>query len=92
MTDTTTYDDAAYVLNSNYRQKVITTLRDGPANPKAIAEDHGVDAAHISRAIAELRERDVVDLLVSEDVKKGRYYALTEHGEAVVDEMEALAR
>ena len=90
MTDTTTTDDAAFALNSNYRQKVIDTLRDGPAAPVDIAEDHGIDIAHVSRALGELRERDVVGLLVSEDVKKGRYYSLTDHGEAVHDQMEVL--
>ena len=88
MTDT--IDDAAYVLNSRYRQHVIETLKDGPATPRDVADDHGTDIAHTSRALNEMRERDIVELLVSEDVKKGRYYALTDHGEAVVEDMGVL--
>jgi DNA-binding MarR family transcriptional regulator len=63
------------------------TLQDGPATPSSIAEQTDRDIAHISRALQELRERDTVDLLVSEDVKKGRFYGLTDSGEELVKEL-----
>ena len=45
--------------------------------------------AHISRALQRLRERSLVELLVSEDRKKGRVYGLTERGSAVWETIEA---
>ena len=45
--------------------------------------------AHVSRALQRLRERELVDLLVSDDRKKGRVYGLTDRGRNVWDTIEA---
>ena len=46
----------------------------------------GNSDVHVGR---DLRERSLVELLVSEDRKKGRVYGLTERGSAVWDTIEA---
>ena len=55
----------------------------GPATPSQIAADESVGIAHISRALQGLREKELVDLLVSDDRKKGRVYGLTERGREI---------
>lgn len=79
------YDDVGYVVASTYRQIVMKRLAARPAIPSKIAEDTDVKIAHVSRALQELREKDLVELLVPEDRKKGRIYGLTEKGEGVVE-------
>lgn len=75
------------VIASKYRKQVGKALQDGPKTPSRIADyyNDATDMAHISRALQQLREGGVVDLLVPDDRKKGRIYGLTERGEAVVE-------
>ena len=79
----TDWDEVGYVISSSYRVKVLQRLADSPATPTQIAEDTDCSPPHISRALQNLRERELVDLLVSEDRRKGRVYGVTEKGENV---------
>lgn len=74
------WDKIGYVISSRYRVTVLSHLAEGPATPSAIASKSELSIAHISRALGELRERGLVDLLVSEERKKGRVYGITEEG------------
>lgn len=83
------YDDVSYVVASDYRKRVLADLAGGPSKPSAISERlGGIDIAHVSRSLQELRDRDLVELLVSEDVRKGRIYGLTDAGELTAKEIE----
>lgn len=83
------WDDIGYVISSRYRTLVMSRLADGPATPSKIAEDVDVVTTHISRALQELRDRSLVELLVPENRKKGRVYGLTQEGEEVWKRIEA---
>lgn len=85
------WDDASFVIASQYRVAVLERLASGPAIPSQIAADAEIVLSHISRALTDLRERSLVELLVSEERQKGRVYALTDRGTeivALVEEME----
>jgi len=74
-------DVDAYILNSKYRRHVLVQLADeSAATPTEIAGAAGIRRPHVSRALTELRERDVVDLRVPEYRSTGRYYGLTDAG------------
>jgi len=79
-----TLDDVSYIVASDYRLAVVESLNEGMATPSTICEFHGgreeLAIAHASRALQELKKRNIVDLLVSENRKKGRIYGLTEQG------------
>lgn len=77
------WDTAGYVLSSDYRVDVLRRLSTKPGTPSLISSDTGNRISHVSRALRELRDKDLVQLLVSEDQKKGRVYALTDQGEAL---------
>jgi len=81
------YDELSYIASSANREVAVETLQDGPSTPSTIAEETDRDIAHISRALQELKERGHVELLVSEDVRKGRFYGLTDSGEALASEL-----
>lgn len=82
------YDKMSYVVASDYRMAIFKDLADGSATPSQIAERLPYHISHVSRSLQELRDRDLVELMVSEDVRKGRLYGLTEQGEEVVQEIE----
>jgi DNA-binding MarR family transcriptional regulator len=83
------WDEIGFVISSRYRVAVLKRLADGPATPSQLATDSGLAIAHISRALRGLRDRDLVELLVSEDRKKGRVYGVTEKGEEIWGQIQA---
>lgn len=83
------WDDIGFIISSQYRVAVLRNLGDGPATPSQISDQSGLAISHISRALTNLRERDMIELLVSEDQKKGRVYGITEHGENVWEKIQA---
>lgn len=83
MPDFDQWDEVSYVISSSYRADSLQQLAEGPATPSQIAEETGQSIAHVSRALQELRDNGLVDLLVSEDRKKGRVYGITEAGDGL---------
>jgi len=81
------WDDISFVISSQYRVAVLRQLAAGPATPSRIAGQNDLGIAHVSRAIQNLRERDLVQLLVSEERRKGRVYGATEKGEETWDQI-----
>lgn len=86
---TEVWDEIGFVISSRYRVAVLKRLAEGPATPSQIATDSELSIAHISRSLRRLRDRDLVELLVSEDRKKGRVYGITDHGEQIWDQIQA---
>ena len=83
------WDAISYCISSRYRIVSLARLDEGPATPSQIATDADVGIAHVSRALHELKDRSLVELLVSEDRKKGRVYGLTETGQEVWNTVQA---
>lgn len=82
------WDAVGYARSSKYRTKVLRQLENGPRTPTEIVDSlNHVKIAHVSRALTELRNRDMVELKVSEDVRKGRIYGITDKGKGVVDHL-----
>lgn len=89
MSSSSDWDEISYVISSRYRVAVLRRLASSPATPSRIATEADCSIAHVSRALQELRERSLVELLVSEDRKKGRVYGITEAGQTVWDRIES---
>lgn len=86
MTDT--WDAAGFVASSRYRLAVCEHLSDhGPGLPSGIASATDLAQPHVSRALSELRDRDIVELLVPESQQKGRLYDLTRSGRVALDRL-----
>jgi DNA-binding MarR family transcriptional regulator len=86
----TDWDEVSFVIASRYREGVLGRLAAGPAMPSQIAADTGVDISHVSRAVGELRDRSLVELLVSEEKQKGRVYGITDRGSDIWKTVEDL--
>ena len=80
------WDTVGWVTSSHYRVDVLDRL-ENPKTPSAIAGED-LEISHVSRALGELRDEGLVDLLVDEERKKGRIYARTALGEKMVDVVE----
>jgi len=74
------WDVVGYVISSDHRTVVLRRLADGPATPTQIASDVDLSVTHVSRALRSLRDRDLVELLVPEERRKGRVYGITTEG------------
>lgn len=79
-----TWDQAGYIRGSDYRTATATALEESKKQPSEIAEETGIAISHVSRALKQLRERDLVQVL-NPDAKKGRLYALTDEGRAALE-------
>ncbi|WP_416839606.1 ArsR family transcriptional regulator [Haloferax sp. DFSO52] len=80
MTDT--WDSAGYIASSRYRLTVCEYLSaNGSGLPSRIAVETDLAQPHVSRALSELREQGIVELLVPDSQQKGRLYGLTDLGE-----------
>lgn len=80
----TDYDAVAHVTTSGYRRQVLKALADDVLTPKEIEKETGIHLNHVSRTLGELKEYDLIELVVDEDRKKGRYHEITEKGEEVL--------
>ena len=89
MSEPDPWDDISYVISSRYRIATLRRLSDGPATPSLIADETDLSIAHVSRALQELRDADLVTLLVSENRRKGRVYGITDEGLDVWQTIEA---
>lgn len=78
-----------YVISSRYRVEVLRRLSDSPAPPSTIAEETGCSISHVSRALQDLRDHGLVDLLVPESRKKGRIYGITDAGRDIWGKIES---
>ena len=77
------FDTLAYVVGSRYRKMIVSDLSSGPSNPSKIAEEHDLHVPHVSRALGELEDRDVVS--AHGTGSRTRLYTLTDHGEVVAE-------
>jgi DNA-binding HxlR family transcriptional regulator len=83
------WDAISFVISSDYRTLVLSRLAAGPEIPSQITADahEHVLIEHVSRAVRELRDRELVELRVPNDQEKYRFYGLTEQGKQVWQRM-----
>jgi len=79
--------EISYVKISTYRTKVMKSLDDEVLIPTQIARNSDIRPNHISKVLAELKAHELVEC-INPEVRKGRLYRLTEHGEDVVKNLD----
>lgn len=72
---------------SQYRTKVMKSLDGDVLIPTQIARNSHIRPNHISKVLAELKAHELLEC-INPEVRKGRLYRLTEHGEDVVKNLE----
>lgn len=82
------WNKVSYITASKYRIEVMKQIGDAPKTPKQMEDNSDKPISHLSRAIQELVEEDLVKLLVDENKRKGRIYGFTALGKEVWGEIE----
>jgi len=75
----------AYVAGSSVRSRLLGHLVLGPKTPTELASIENKHVSHVSRALAELKERGLVEQLSTES--RERYYRATTQGMGVYTSM-----
>ena len=73
------WNDVGYIMASKYREEIIKKLSNRNYLPSVLAKEIKKQPAHVSRALKELKDKNLVECL-NEDSKKGKIYTLTEYG------------
>ena len=76
----------AYVGISKIRSNVIKFIGEDLRYPSQIAKELDIRIQHVSTALKELKEKELVEC-INEDVKVGRLYRTTSKGKQVIDMM-----
>lgn len=77
---------ASVVKSSDHRTQLVAALADrGETTPTELADVTGLLIQHVSRSLRRMRDDGIVELTVPESRQKGRTYALTEDGKAIVE-------
>ncbi|MFB6209517.1 MAG: MarR family transcriptional regulator [Candidatus Nanohaloarchaea archaeon] len=81
------WSDVSFVKRSEQRRKALGSLEE-ELMPSEIAKITGMHQSHVSRALNELREKNMVELLNPDD-KHGRLYRRTGKGEKIIEKLES---
>lgn len=74
----------AYVGISKVRSNVLKFLGEDLRYPSQIAKELDIRIQHVSTALKELKEKELVEC-INEDVKVGRLYRTTNKGKQVIN-------
>lgn len=72
------------ITASSYRERVLRVIDDSPNTPSNIADETGIDIAHVSRALDELKDIGCAKLDVPEETVRGRVHSATGKGSQVL--------
>ena len=75
-----------YVISSTYRTNVLKAFDDKPRFPSELAKKAGIKQNHVSNVLKELKNKGLVDI-INPEVRKGRYYVLTDLGREIAKEL-----
>jgi predicted transcriptional regulator len=82
------WNDVGYVIASSYRAKVLRDL-ETPKTPSHLSKNLNINKTHISRALAELEAKELVECLTPK-VKKGKLYVISPRGKRILKETQSI--
>lgn len=82
------WKDVSYVIASKTRKAIVIKLVT-PRTPTFLAKDLSVNLANVSRALAELEDKDVVVCLTPKQ-KVGKIYSLTKKGKDLLGKIQKM--
>lgn len=78
----------AFVIRSSPRKAILNKLNEGVSTPSLISSSLNVNKTHVSRALKELQQKELVECLTQS--RKGRMYGITEKGSSIINEVNRL--
>lgn len=80
-------DTIDFVKRSQYRQRVLTSLDGNVLMPTEIAKRSNIKTNHVSKVLAELKSKELIEI-INPEVRKGRLYRIQPNGKDVLDKLE----
>lgn len=74
----------SYIAASQYRVKIMKSLKDNFKIPKEMSQETGIHDHHVSKVLTELKGKEVIECL-TENNRKGRIYRITPLGEKILE-------
>jgi DNA-binding MarR family transcriptional regulator len=81
------WDDTGFVCASKYRIEILRVLLKHNGTPRKIAEDTKIRMPHVSRALRQLEQKEIVKCLTP-DRFKGKIFGLTDKGIEIAKRIE----
>jgi predicted transcriptional regulator len=85
------YSLLGYVQASEYRKRVLFSLKDGLLRPKDIADETKYPQSHVSNTLSELVKQNLV-VCTNPESRKGRLYKLTTEGQIIIKHIESMCK
>jgi len=79
------WSKVSFVKRSKYRKSVLKALEE-PSMPSELADELDLHQSHVSRALIEMEEKGLAEILNPED-SHGRMYRRTSQGEELLKEI-----
>ena len=76
-----------FVKRSNYRQNVLKALENDVLMPTEIAKRSNIKTNHVSKVLAELKSKGLIEI-INPEVRKVCLYRLTDVGDYLVKKLE----
>ena len=76
-----------FIKRSPYRQNVLKALENDVLMPTEIAKRSNIKTNHVSKVLAELKSKGLIEI-INPEVRKGRLYRLTDVGDELVKKLE----
>lgn len=77
--------DVSYIIASEYRKNVLNHLTT-PKTPSILSKELNLNIAHISRTLAELEEKKMIECLTPTS-NKGKLYVIGDYGKKILNEI-----
>jgi predicted transcriptional regulator len=79
-------EEYAWVKASEYRENLLLALETKPRTPKELAEETDYYLSHVSNVLSDLSDHGLATC-ITPDRRKGRLWAATEEGEAIIEDL-----
>jgi len=80
------WENVSFLIASSYRRKIMSCLINGPKTPSAISKQTNIRIEHVTRAIRELEEKNLVKCLTPRS-RRGRLYEITKLGKETLNKI-----
>ena len=82
MEEVTKWEDVSFVISSSYRIRILKSLST-PKTPSKLSSELDINKTHISRALSELEERNMIECLTPSS-RKGKIYKISILGKEIL--------
>ncbi len=88
MKSETKWFNISFIISSEYRKKILKML-ENPITPTKLSKELNINKTHVSRALKELTEQNLVNCLTP-NAQKGKIFVISKEGKEILKEIKKL--